>query len=427
MSDTEFFNRMVAAGEAGEDIIMEQLPIACRCWRGISKVGRGCKVPLVFEICCQPPTLIDHRKNKAFQEVLDIDAQLHFSCGGCPVFDALGWGHGDAEIDQWHEIKTNYETHGQSASGSGKEYTQNIAIETVENKYWKKNHTGKNYQMELEIKTDPRNGDAVCVRHGAGWFNKTTDRNNNRVLADWFHFYQPIDAENFANWNVERATQEEIDRWLNDDAVPAGSTLITQYPFSYCISIRGSYLEKIVYETIYDEEWEEELIKERYGKAIDIGAKQKGYLVPIADILPCLVYRRGYNDTIRACLEKAEGTGKLFSQDDIIAFIAGDSIIQKPFSAASRQDKAPMRYIIKRIYEFYNVVYEPQRVTINIDGKERTIAEGAGIEAIIVKPQQEKHRAKQEITTQTKWRDEYSDLYLMPEPLEMMAAAAEKY
>ena len=421
MSNTEFFNKMVKAGEAGEAIIMEQLPKACKCWRGVGKVGRGLKVPLEFNMCYQPPTLIDKRQDRDFQRVLDIDVQLHYDCSGCPVFDALGWGHGDAVIDEWHEIKTNYATHGESKSKKGKRNTQNTDIETVEDRYWKKNNKWK---MELRAEKDPRNGEGVAVHNGAGWFNKTTDINGKRILADWFHFYQPIDIEDFSNWNVERATDEEIEKWLNDDTVPCGSTLIIQYPFSYCISIRGSYLEKIATwcDVAYDDDGDIISIEERY-KDKDIGAKQRGKLIPVADILPCLVYRGE-----RADLEKAEGTGEWFSQDNIVTFIAGDCIIQKPFSAAaSGQSEAPKRYIINRVYSFYNDAYEPQRVSIRVNGKEITIAEGAGIEAILIKPQQEKHRAKQIKTENTKWTDKYSDLYLMPEPLEMLAATAEKY
>ena len=406
MSNTEFFNKMVAAGADGEDIIMPMLPVACKCWRGVGVNIEG------HYRCCQPPQLIDKRKDRAFQEVLDIDAQLHFNCSGCPVFKKLG-ADGDTEKDEWHEIKTNYETHGESASGSGKAYTQNLAIETVENKYWKKNHI---YETGIKAMTDPRNGDTVCVYNGAGWFNKTTDIEGHRILADWYHFYQPIKAE--------RATQEEIDRWLNDDAVPAGSTLIIQYPFSYCISIRGSYLEKIATAAteIIDPDYGEEFatLEPRY-KEVDIG-KQKVKLIPIADILPCMVYRRGWAD-----LEAAEGTGEWFSQDDIITFIAGDSIIQKPFRAASEQYKTPMRYKVRRIYESVNHVYEPQRVSIRVNGKEIVIAEGAGIEAITITPQQEKHRVKQDAAQRKYWTDKYSDLYLMPEVLEKQAAAAESY
>lgn len=420
MSNSEFFNMMVSAGEAGEDVIMKQLPIACKCWRGVGMVGRGRRVPLEFDMCYQPPKLIDRRKDKAFQKVLDIDIQLHYKCGGCPVFDALEWGHGDAEKDEWHEIKTNYETHGQSASGGNSERTQNIAIETVENKYWKKNHIG---EEPRRIETDPRNGKEVYVNNGAGWFNKTTTKDKKRILADWYHFYQPIDADDFSNsLTVERATQKEIDRWLNDDAVPEGSTLIIQYPFSYCISIKGEYLEKIATaRTEIDKEWGG-TVKPRYEDR-DIGTKQKGKLIPVADILPCLVYRRG------ADLKKAEGTGEWFKngQEDLLTFIAGDSIIQKPFSLASGQGQKPKRYIVRRIYENRNDTYEPQRVSINADGKEITLAEGTGIEAVIVRPQQEKHREKQDEAQKKYWTDKYSDLYLMPEPLEMMAATAEKY
>ena len=409
MSNTDFFNKMVAAGADGEGIIMPMLSVACKCWRGVGVNIEG------HSRCYQPPQLIDRRKDRAFQEVLDIDAQLHFNCSGCPVFEKLG-AEWDAEKDEWHEIKTNYETHGESASGSRKAYTQNIAIETVENKYWKKDHMGAKYKSETEVKTDPRNGDTVCVQNGAGWFNKTTDAEGHRILADWYHFYQPIKAE--------RATQEEIDRWLNDDAVPAGSTLIVQYPFSYCISIRGSYLEKIAEATteIIDPDYGEAFatLKPRY-KEVDIG-KQKVKLIPVADILPCMVYRWGWAD-----LEEAEGTGEYFSQDDIITFIAGDSIIQKPFRAASEQYKTPMRYKVRRIYESVNHVYEPQRVSIKANGQERVIAEGAGIEAITITPQQEKHRVKQDAEQRKHWIDKYSDLYLMPEALERQAAAAESY
>ena len=414
----EKFNRLLQMGKDGEAVIMPMLSECSKCWRyPVSKIENG-----ENWYCPIRPITIDKTDDAAFQEVLDIDAQLSFSCEGCPLFDYYAAREIDlADADQWHEIKTNYITHGQSASGSGTAFTQNIAIETVENlkklnkfkavaidaeKEQKKRIRGektKKFEEEKQscTKKDPRrSGRTVFNTPGAGWFYKTLKRyeglppyqnrhksiHGDPLLADWYHFYQPIDAWDLTT-EVAEATQEEIDKWLNDDSVPRGSTLITQYPFSYCISIKGSYLKEISY--FYNEH--------------DMGENHKGKLIPIADLVACHVYR-GTGKGIAPDIEAASGTGKLWDSDNMRLFITADSTIIKGTPANGRA-KGQRRYIPRRMIEDIEKVY-PVR----------------GGLVVGVTPQKEMFKRKE-----NKYDKQYSGAYLIPAKLIWEVILAEHY
>ena len=434
------FHRLLEAGKVGEAIIMPMLSYACKCWR----------YPMEHEanwICPCAPTIIDKTDDTEFQKVLDIDAQVHFTCDGCPVFKEKSEEFLDLdgeEADQWHEIKTNYATHGESREEGGVNYTQNILIETVENnrklgkfKYdaieaeheKPKGKKSKEFSELISecVRTDPRYKyySTVFNTPGAGWYYKALKhyvgipRGEKRgekesikgepLLADWYHFYQRIQAAD--GYKVSEATQEEIDKWLNDDRVPRGSLLITQYPFSYCVSISGSYLRK--------------LVKERKEIEYGTGIRKKGILVPIADLIPCDVYR---GDDLTHDDELSAKTGALWNGEKMRIFISGECAEVKRTPASGNMEGQRL-YTIDRLAKeiergVYSVTIPMRRYTM----REREIVEAKTIqaEAVFIKVEQQKEMFKRKEAKKKGW-DKYSDTYLIPK-MEMRAlAVAEKY
>lgn len=465
-------------GTEGAAIIIEQMKegYTCPCWRYFDRLG---ELSFPFEGCKQRPRVINlddpneidtdgkplgKDKVDAFHKMMDTDLKVHFSCKGCMVFDALKVSGGrvdGAEIDQWHEIKSNYATHGQSVRNDGKtdgaRTTQNIPIETIENEGTIKDNKKKPL-MGMLLEDDPRGIEPIYATEGMGWYNKTRRcKDDSRVLSDWYHFYQPIDPWDFENINVEAATDEEIEAWLNDNTVPDGSELIIQYPPSYCISIKGSYIEKMLVKEIpwneddYEDEFyygmdigekpkkyfnfedvwgNDERMKEVFGeipktkqeqryKEKSIGWTRRGYLIPVADILPCYTYNRG------ADLERAEGTGELFNKDNIHVFIAADSIRKKPVKddSASSTAERPHRYIIKRLIGAEET--GALNIPVFIVGEDG-IPHGYRLKAdnAYTAPVKEKdvfHREEQAEEKKKWFTDEYSGYYLMPVVLERLS------
>lgn len=406
------FHRLLEAGKVGEAIIMPMLSYACKCWRYPMEMANGW-------VCPHAPTVIDKTDDTEFQKALDIDAQLHFSCDNCPVYDfyndrAMLWDK--AEIDQWHEIKTNYATHGESKEENSIGYTQNIAIETVEwlQKLKKFKRIGIDAEREKPkgeknkkfsaligecVRADPRfKHSTIFNTPGAGWYYKALKHysgiprtkasiQGEPLLADWYHFYQRIQAAD--GYKVAEATQEEIDKWLNDDNVPRGSLLITQYPFSYCISISGSYLKKLV--RLYTKEVE-------YGKP---EKRQKAKLIPIADLIPCHVYKGA---DLMPDVELSAETGERWNSEEMRLFISGDCGRVKRTPAGGSME-GQRYYIPRRLIEETEKVY-PVR----------------GGKVIAVAPQKEVFKRKY-----SKYDWKYSDTYLIPKMFALMAALAERY
>lgn len=428
------FHRLLEAGKVGEAIIMPMLSHACKCWR----------YPVEHEadwVCYCAPTPIDKTDDKEFQKALDIDAQVHFTCEGCPVFKEKADILDEEEADQWHEIKTNYATHGDSLEENGVNCTQNILIETVENRSKLKNFKSKALAAEKknertpeterefhkivteQTRADPRRkGATVFNTPGAGWYYKVLKHYNGvpnawygekesikgePLLADWYHFYQRIQAGD--GYKVAEATQEEIDKWLNDDSVPCGSQLITQYPFSYCISISGSYLKKLM-------KGRKEI---EYGKT----KNQMGALIPIADLIECDVFRGAdltYDNELSA------ETGALWNDEEMRFFISGECVEVKQPTEGSVEGQL---YIIDRIAkEIEREVVNTEPVLLRhyvMKGREivkiETIQAESGF--IVVEQQKEMFKRREK----NKGWDKYSDTYLLPIMERRALAAAVKY
>lgn len=436
----EKFYRLLEAGKVGEAIIMPMLSYACKCWR----------YPMEHEAewtCFCAPTPIDKTDDKEFQKALDIDAQVHFTCEGCPVFKEKADILDEEEADQWHEIKTNYATHGDSLEENGVNCTQNILIETVENRdklgkfiskalaAEKKNERTPETEREFhkivteQTRADPRRkGATVFNTPGAGWYYKVLKHysgipngwygekesiKGDPLLADWYHFYQRIQAGD--GYKVAEATQEEIDKWLNDDSVPRGSLLITQYPFSYCISISGSYLKKLM-----KGRKEIEYYTTKDGKRIT----QRGVLIPIADLIECDVFRgddKTYDDEVSA------QTGALWNNEEMRLFISGECAEVKRTPAGGSMEGQRL-YIIDRIAK--EIEREVNTITIplkrySMKGREVVKMETVQAEGVFIRIEQQKEMFKRKEAK--KGYDKYSDAYLMPMMEIRALAAAERY
>jgi len=184
--------------------------------------------------------------------------------------------------------------------------------------------------------------------------------------------------------------------------------LITQYPFSYCISISGNYLRK--------------LVKRR--KEIEYANhKKRGILIPIADLIACDVYKGA--DLTRDDELSAE-TGFLWNNEEMRLFLAGDCGIVKR-TPAEASFEGQKRYVIDRMMREVEDIYlniVPVRHYIT-NGREIVKAETINIqvETIEAEPQKGLFKRKE---AKKGW-DKYSDTYLIPKMFIRAAAEFEKY
>ena len=325
MNSREWFDMMLTKGEYGEKYIIPQLSWACKCWRyhithAITNKGTW----ITNERCRHLPTPVDVTKDEWLWKTADVDAKLVYDCAGCPVYDWNNAGRAAGQrdkrsIEEWHEIKTNYAAHKEDYSAdNGAVYgTQNIYIELIGNKqlydegeYW-----------EYRRGTEKRK-----IRKGIGWWLKNGDTKD-----DWYHFFQPMD-DGFCT--PEFADEKLVRRWLNDTSVPDGAVLILKWPFSYCLSITGEYLKKIIALGNYGKPL---LWVNNNGKMV----RQQAHLIPIGDVLPCVAFNPNPQSEKGKQMLKEDGIigltqggdvsklGRFYDAFNVVAFIGGDSIVVK--------------------------------------------------------------------------------------------------
>ena len=92
--------------------------------------------------------------------------------------------------------------------------------------------------------TNPTAGEIRKIRKDTGWYNKTMDG----TKATLYHFYQPFTniLEKDVHATIIRATDEEAKAWLEDERIPDGSILLTQFPLKYILSITGKWLKRLL-------------------------------------------------------------------------------------------------------------------------------------------------------------------------------------
>lgn len=326
MNSKEWFDLMLSKGAYGEKYIIPQLPWACKCWRyhithAISNKGTW----IENKRCRHLPTPIDVTKDEWLWKTADVDVELEYDCAGCPVYDwnnaGRAAGHRDKQqIKEWHEIKTNYAAHKENYSGKGVLDiwgTQNIYIELIGNKELYDTGEIREYRRGTEVKK---------IRAGIGWWLKNGD-----VKDDWYHFFQPME-DGFLT--PVFADEKLVRKWLNDDNVPDGAVLILKWPFSYCLSITGEYIKKIIRMGKYGKPI---ISVENNGKWV----KQQAHLIPVGDILPCVAFnpnpqsekgkQRLKEDGILGLSQGADidKLGRFYDKFNVVAFIGGDSIVVK--------------------------------------------------------------------------------------------------
>jgi len=334
MNSKEWFDLMLSKGEYGEKYIIPQLPWACKCWRyhntGIVSFNKDKNAERLVHLpqCPNPPTSVDVTKDETLWGPYDVDAKLLYNCAGCPVFDWVNAGRaaGDKDkpqIEEWHEIKTNYATHKEDLEAKTPWGTQNIYIELIGN--MDSYNTGKTRDYT-------RGTEKIKIRVGVGWWLKNGD-----VKDDWYHFFQPMN-DSFVY--PEYADKELVRRWLNDGNVPDGAVLMLKWPFSYCLSITGEYLKEIIR---LGNMGKKKRYEPRLTSVKNNGrwVRQKVHLIPVGDILPCVALnpnpkseigkQRLKEDGIMALAQGGdfEWLGRFYDKSNVVAFIGGDSVVVK--------------------------------------------------------------------------------------------------
>lgn len=259
MSGKDIWEKNKEAGDIGENIIYPMLKLPLICWR-----GSNCScVRWNFEA-----THIAENGKK-----VDADVSIKFDCTGCRN---LREGQ-EPKCTQAHEIKTNIATNDRSLF-TRTERSQNLYIEFIQNleAYLRDNK---------KTEDDPLTGGKITYREGIGWWRKREEafKNGQTTIneADWYHFYQPYDMWERIHLNrsgdnlkhYQSATDEQINKWFEDDSIPQNSILITQVPVEYCISVPGKQLKK--------------LIEDRVGYPYNKNDYEMGWNINIKDVIPC--------------------------------------------------------------------------------------------------------------------------------------------
>lgn len=223
----------------------------------------------------------------------------------CPMLE----GDTGEPYKQLHEIKTNVATFDRAIGGSS-DHTQNLYIELIQSPYYYP-------QNKIEWEKDPlEDGKEIPYRGGIGWWKKREYAYENGYTkydkAHWYHFYQPLDMweclkaaktqDENGNWkllypDLERptgaeaqylkATDEEIQEWIDDWIIDDNAILITQIPVEICISVPCDVLKGMVSEI--EEEFEEWGVpKKTTDKCYIKNDLLCGYKIAVKDIIPCV-------------------------------------------------------------------------------------------------------------------------------------------
>ena len=283
MADSNVWEMAKLAGDIGEATVFPLLVMPVWCWR----TAKG---------ACKRWQQAEY---KAQEGKVDADVVISFdACEGCPM---LGDGAAAAG-KQLHEIKTNVATFDKAIAGTS-DHTQNLYIELIQSPYW----YPKN---KIVSEADPlEGGKQLPYRKGIGWYRKREYAYERGITkhdkAHWYHFYQPLDAwervkaakdeeGNLLYPGLERpigseaqftrATDEEVQAWLDDWLVDDNAILITQIPVEICISVPRGVLKKLVAEV---ESWG----KQRETNSIcyiDDAGLLRAYKIAIKDVIPCI-------------------------------------------------------------------------------------------------------------------------------------------
>lgn len=273
-------------GDIGEATILPLLMLPIWCWR----TDKG--------LC--------HRRQEveylAQRGKVDADVLLRFdNCGNrkykdnCTLVDT---SRANKVVRQWHEVKTNVATFDKAIT-SGANREQNIYIELIQKlSYYLSNNTDTDDDQFSD-------GGKLEYWGGIGWWDKREraykEGKTKLNHATWYHFYEPMDmwervkeVEGFedierpkgAGPQYQRATDEEIKKWLEDKTIAREAILITQIPVELVISVPGKLLEKLV-----------EDIRDKYYTDVDRRDwahihELDGYLmackIPIKELIPCI-------------------------------------------------------------------------------------------------------------------------------------------
>lgn len=161
------------------------------------------------------------------------------SCSACKYRDkCTDKPYLNEVIKQKHEIKGNKRTHMITLNEMGFEQyrTQNIFI-------------------ELKQRLDDG-------RYINGWWHES----KRKERAAWYHFFQPVEytEKGVPYGNPDRASEDTIRAFIEDDTISENDTLITVAPWGYILSIRMVDLERII------DELKPEYTKYKIGKIIPV-------------------------------------------------------------------------------------------------------------------------------------------------------------
>ena len=295
MADSGQWKKAKLVGGIGEATVFPLLAMPVWCWR----TAKG---------ACKRWQQVEY---KAQEGKVDADVVISFdACEGCPMLgdDVAAAGK------QLHEIKTNVAAYDITITEGKANRTQNLYIELVQNE--------KAYlENEIMSETDPLEGGKLLpYRKGIGWWRKREYAFEKGITrhdkAHWYHFYQPLDiwervkAAKDENGNLlypdierpigseaqfTRATDEEIQKWLDDWCIDDNAILITQIPVEICISVPRGVLKRLVNNI---ECWGEPRHYDRYGNFVydkskyvyynDGKGELRAYKIPIRDVVPCI-------------------------------------------------------------------------------------------------------------------------------------------
>lgn len=378
MADNEVWEMAKLSGGIGEATVFPLLSMPVWCWR----TGKG---------FCHRWQDVEYKAAQG--KKVDADVVISFdaceaSADGerqrCPMLEGI---ENAAAGKQLHEIKTNIAAYDKSIKEDSNR-TQNLFIELVQSQYWYLKNIIKEELDPLE-----GSGKKLPYRKGIGWWKKREYAFERGITqydkADWYHFYQPLDAwerlkvardkdgnllypdlkrPTGCEANYSRATDEEIEEWVNDldminveNDTGKDAILITQIPVEVCISVPRDVLQCLVDDI---ECWGEPrhiftdyADAKEHGKNvgdmyIDISQRAyfdkgkgllRGYKIPIKDVIPC--YNMGTGR------EQRETEGK----EGVLVNLVGEYV------RWIRTDEKPHR--IKGIIPKWAIYYTPARLT----------------------------------------------------------------